>query len=42
MTLFLENTESLANYINISNKIRNIPLFFILPCEVSGNSRCYP
>ena len=39
MTLFLENTESLANYINISNKIRNIPLFFIhfLPIRLIKN-----
>ena len=29
MTLFLENTDSINNYIHISNKIRNIPLFFI-------------
>jgi|TARA_B110000037_G_scaffold75432_1_gene90378 hypothetical protein len=29
MVLFLENTEQLNNYINISNKIQSIPLFFI-------------
>lgn len=29
MSLFLENTNTLDNYINISNKIQNIPLFFI-------------
>jgi len=29
MVLFLENTEQLNNYINISNKIQGIPLFFI-------------
>jgi hypothetical protein len=39
MTLFLENTESLTNYINISNKIQTIPLFFIhfLPIRVVKN-----